>query len=131
MTLMEIIQACQARICGGTEYQWACYGPNARYLDFADRDGTACVSIIFDSQTQTVYSLEMDVPGYEQAFAWRNPDYVKAYLKECKSRKIEPNHAWDDLNYQLVESDVALQYAKDIIATYYDDLPVPTELVPS
>ena len=128
MTLLEIIQACEARISGGSEYQWACYGPNARYLDFSDRDGTECVSIVFDSKTQAVYSLEMNVPGYEQAFGWRNKMYEQAYLDECAKRKVKPNHAWDDTDYQQVEADVALQYAKDIIATYYDDLPTPEDI---
>lgn len=129
MTLLEIIQACEARVSGGSEYQWACYGPNARYMDFSDRDGTECVSIVFDTKTQAVYCLEMNVPGYDQAFGWRNKMHEQAYLKECAEREVRPNQAWDDTDYQQVEADVALQYAKDIIATYYDNLPIP-EAVP-
>lgn len=125
MILMEIIQACEARIVGGSEFLWQCYGPNARYLDFADRDGTECVSVVFDIATQQVCELQMNVPGYDQAFGWRASEFEQAYQEECKAHNIEPNIAWDDLKYERVDSTTALSYAKDIIGTYYDNLPVP------
>jgi hypothetical protein len=125
MNLLEIISACQARVTGGTEYQWQCYGSNARYMDFADQDGTECISAIFDAINQTVYELHLHVPGYDQAFVWRNPDFESSYVAECIHRKMEPNVAYDSVKYIPVDAETALQYTKDIVGTYYDNLPVP------
>ena len=127
MTLMQIITATEARISGGSTFLWDCYGTDARFLDFSDRDGTECASTIFDSKTHVVYELSMHVPGYAQAFSWRNPDYEAAYLAECKRRDLEPNVAWDDVKYQPLTREIALKYLTDIVGTYYDDLPVPED----
>jgi hypothetical protein len=126
MKIIDVVNACQGRICGGTEYMWECYGSNARYLDFSDADGTENVaSAVFDTVTQEVYQLDMYVPGYNQMFVWRDPRTESMYLAECERRKIGPNDAWDGLQYVPVDEATALQYIKDICATYYDDLPVP------
>ena len=124
---MDIVLITDARISGGSEYMWACYGPHARYLDFSDRDGTECVSVVFDCKTHEVYQVDMHVPGYEQGFVWRNPDHESRYLEECKSRNCEPNLAWDDVFYEVVDESTALKHAADIVATYYDDLPPPKD----
>lgn len=128
ITLKQITEACEYRICGGDDYLWNCYGPNARHLDFNDRDGTECVGIIFDTKTQVVYEIGVSVPGYDQAFGWHNPDYLEAYIKECEAHNIEPYQAWDDVYYQQMDADTLLQYVKDIVGTYYDNLPVPESL---
>jgi hypothetical protein len=125
ITLKQITEACDFRITGGTEYQWPCYGTDARFLEFSDQDGLECVSIVFDSKTQVVYEVNLAVPGYEQAFGWRNPDYEEAYQKTCKERHVAPNVAWDDVMYARVDEVTMLAYAKDVVSTYYDDLPVP------
>ena len=124
MELKQIIEACQYRICGGTEHMWDCYGPDARYLDFSDQDGTETVSCVFDSKSQHVYQVDMHVPGYDQGFVWRDPAYEALYQAECERRGIKPNHAWDDVYYDVVDEATALSRARDIIGTYYDDLPV-------
>lgn len=128
MTLKQIIEACEYRICGGADYQWHCYGPNARFLDFSDRDGTECIDVVFDVKTQTVYEISMVVPGYDQAFVWRNTDHEDAYQTECKERNVVPNRAWDNVEYACVDEVTALAYAKDIVGTYYDNLPVPESM---
>lgn len=125
MQLMEIIEACGARVCGGSEYQWACYGPNARFMDFADTDGLEYCAVVHDAKTYEVYQIDIHVPGYEQAFQWHNPAYLQKYLDECKERNITPHEAWDDLLYQPVDEKTIMQYAKDVGETYYDNLPVP------
>lgn len=125
MTLIEVIKQCGARVCGGTEYQWSCYGPHARYMDFADVVGNEYAHVVHDTQTYTIYEFAMHVPGQEQAFVWRNPDHVNQYLSECKERNIVPDLAWDHVRYETVDENTIMQYAKDIGELYYDDLPVP------
>jgi len=129
MNLHEIMIAASSRVCGGTEYQWQCYGPDARYIDFCDTDGLEYCSVVFDTKTQTVYELAVVIPGHDQAFIWRHPDFETAYQSECRTRSIEPNTAWDDVMYEVVDDKTILEYVKDIGETYYDNLPVPAEKV--
>lgn len=125
MKLLDIVTAFEARISGGCEFLWECYGRNARYLDFQDRDGLECGTVIFDTKDQTVYQVDLYVPGQDQAFRWINPDFVKDYTDECVQRKVDPDSAWDNVQFVNIDKDTAIQYASDIAGTYYDNLPVP------
>ena len=125
VTLMQMIERCGARVSGGSQYQWHCYGENARYMDFVDVAGNEYAHAVHDSITHHVYQVCVHVPGQEQAFAWYNSDYHAAYSQECKDRGFEPYKAWDNLNYTLVDAETILQYVKDIGELYYDDLPIP------
>jgi hypothetical protein len=125
MTLFEIITQCGARICDSATYQWDCYGPNARFLNFADTDGIEYCSLVFDTHNYTVYEVCLNVPGYSQAFKWTNPDFEQKYKDECQRRNIDFEQAWDDVKYVFIDEATALEYAKDIGETYYDNLPIP------
>lgn len=129
MKLLDVITCAGARISGGSEFQWSCYGPNARYIDFADIMGEDYCGVIFDSRTYEVYSVELHVPGQDQAFRWINPAYLDAYLKEAEQREIDPNVAWDQVKYTQIADSLVLEYVKDIGEMYYDDLPIPEEHV--
>jgi hypothetical protein len=121
---MSVIQAFEARINGGSEYQWACYGENARYIDFSDRDGLDCGCVIHDAKTYRVYEVHVVVPGQDQAFRWQDSEYKAAYEKECKQRKVEKDIAWDSVKWTDVDEVTILVYARDVGGTYYDDLPI-------
>jgi hypothetical protein len=125
MELLKIIEMCQARVCGGSEYLWGCYGDNARHMEFADVTGNDYLCVIHDTKTFEVYELTICIPGQDQAFGWRNPAYEQAYLQECKEREVLPNNAYDNVDYEMVDEDTILSYAKDIGELYYDDLPIP------
>ena len=124
MQLMKVIEAFEARISGGSEYQWECYGHHARYIDFSDRDGLECGCVIHDSHDYRVYEVHVVVPGQDQAFRWIDPDFRPTYEKECNKRKINDNIAWDDVKWLDVDEVTILAYAKDVGGTYYDDLPI-------
>ena len=125
MTLIEALTAFKGRISGGSEYQWQCFGPNARFIDFADADGLECGSVIHDTKTFEVYELTLHITGQDQVFRWIDPAHLDAYFNECQERGIDPSHAWDSVKYMSIDEATALQYASDISDTYYDDLPVP------
>jgi hypothetical protein len=127
MTLLEIMTVTGARVCGGCEYLWHCYGEHARHMDFADVAGNEYCTIVFDAKDQTVYEIGLHVPGQEQAFGWHNPATLDKYLAECKERNVVPHQAWDDVMYEQVDEVTVLAYLKDIGELYYDDLPVPHE----
>ena len=82
--LLDIITRLQGLIEGGSEYQWNCYGPNARHLDFPN------VGVVFDSETQEVYEVSAWPNNYddnaEGHIFWVNRDYEVAYHKECQKR---------------------------------------------
>lgn len=99
MNLREITQTLDFRITGGSEYQWACYGADVRYLDF--ESDYASVSVIFDSVDQTVYSVDICTKeiGSIKPYRWLNSDYKDAYYKEAKKRNIDADIAWDDVKW--------------------------------
>mgnify|MGYP003338200696 CR=1 FL=1 len=128
MSLLEILKAANARISGGSDYLWNCFGHNARYLDLADIMHDEYCSVVFDCKTYEVYTVELTVPGQDQAFRYINPAHLDAYLDEAEKRNIDPNVAWDHVKYtQVTEENTVLEYIKDIGEMYYDDLPVPEE----
>lgn len=119
MHLSQVNEALSHKIVGGSDYQWSCYGPNARYLDYASEVATA--SVIFDTVNQTVYEATVDpmqdgddnLPG---PYRWLNPDTKDAYLAECKERNIESDVAFDDtkwIDLEVVED--FLEKAKAIM----------------
>lgn len=125
MTLIDAITAFKARICNGSTYQWDCFGPNSRYLDFVDADGLECGSVVHDTKTFVVYELTLSIPGQDQAFRWMDPAYVSAHHAESLEHEVDPDQAWDNVKFMAVDEATALKYAHDISDTYYDNLPVP------
>ena len=123
LTLADVNEALNHNITEGSAYLWSCYGPNARYLDYTIRglDVTGCV--IYDTQTQEIYQADLCDGPNDLAWRWRNPDFLKAYLKEAKKRGVNPNQAWDDVDYTDVSVDEWIQAALDLV----DDSPVKEE----
>lgn len=128
MKLMDIITQCGARVCDGAEYQWACYGPTAHIMEFADVTGEPYCSVVFDKKNYTVYEVEVFVPGQPQVFKWHDSEHESAHNLEAQEREVDITVAYDDVKYdKVVDVDVILQYAKDVGEMYYDDLPIPED----
>lgn len=87
------------KITGGAEFQWKCFGPNARYIDFEGDINSHSYSIIMDIKTQVIY--EADVCDYKTNNCYRiiHPDYVDDYMYEAESRNVNPRQAYDDVEY--------------------------------
>lgn len=125
MKLIDIINACEGRVCGGDNYLWHSWGDNARFMEFADVDGMEFCTVVFDTKTYDVYDICLFVPGTDQCFKWINPEFRDALFQEAKVRNVDPFVAWDDVYFaELTDLDTVIQYTKDIAATYYDDLPI-------
>jgi hypothetical protein len=104
--LQDYLEAVGYRITEGSEYGWSCYGPNAHRLDAWNGDHNGVnASVTFDTETQTVY--EATVYDYAKPAAYRliNPKYLEQYRKEAKKRKVDPDQAWDEVNYTDLEVD--------------------------
>jgi hypothetical protein len=104
MHLSEINEALNHRITGGSEYNWQCYGLNARYLDY--ESDHAHVSVLFDSKTQVVYEASInDKDNKVTPYRWLNPEYKDKYYTESTNKGIDHKIAWDDTNWCDLEVD--------------------------
>jgi hypothetical protein len=101
MKLNEVNEALDHKITSGSEYQWNCY-PDGRYLDY--ESDFAHVSVLYSTTDQTVYQAEVSVKREawdedKKPYRWLNPDYVDAFYKESKKRKVDTDIAWDDVTW--------------------------------
>jgi hypothetical protein len=104
ITLKEYLEAIDYRITGGSEYQWKCFGPDARYLDCdSEVINEFNIPCIFDSVDQTVYSIEAWDYNNNRCYRWIHPDYIKAYKKACKKHNVRFEEASDSMNYTDLE----------------------------
>jgi hypothetical protein len=129
ITIENFLNTVGHRITGGSEYQWECFGHNARYLDseFPDR---YCASIVFDAQTQVVYEATVCDYSANRAYRWLNPDFKSEFEHEVQSRGVQ-DQAWDEVGY--TDLDVAedfLTKAAAIVAgeSYDTRITVPLEM---
>jgi hypothetical protein len=130
MHLGKINDVLDHRITGGSEYQWRCYGPNARYLDYESDHAHA--SVLFDSKTQVVYEASVnDKDNIVKPYRWLNPEYKDAYYAEASNKGIDPHNAWDRTTWVDLEvADDWLEKAKAVFngLSFDDRVQVPLEL---
>ena len=94
------------RITEGSEYCWNCYGSNAYNLSYwnQDHDGHS-FCITFDTRTHEVYEVQACDYKHDRAYRLINPDYKDEYNNESVDREINPNEAWDNVDYVDLEVD--------------------------
>lgn len=132
ITMRDFMETVDYRITEGSEYGWACYGPNAYQLDSwnGDQDGHS-IGIVFDIVTQVIYQMEAHDYKNNRAYRWFHPDFKKKYEAETKKRMIDQDEAWDDVKY--TELDVVedmLEKARAIVDSrdYDTRVRIPIEL---
>lgn len=111
LTLADVNEALNHQITEGSEYQWQCYGPNARFLDYTISGLDVTAGVIYDTQTQEVYEATLCNGPADLAYRWTNPKFIKAHRKEAKKRGVDADQAWDDVQYQEVNVDEWIQTA--------------------
>lgn len=111
ITLKEFIEAIEYKITEGSDYQWDCFGPNARYLDCAgpNLNQDYNISAIFDSKDQTVYAIEVWDYRADREYRWINNAYVKDHMKSCAKYNVDIYESMDGRNY------IDLDVAEDIL----------------
>lgn len=115
LTLADVNEVLNHQISEGSEYQWHCYGPNARYLDYTIDGIDVTASVVHDVVTQEIYEATLcDAPN-DLAYRWSNPDFYKAHAKEAKKRGIDSAVAWDDVKFQEVDVDQWIQLAMEFM----------------
>lgn len=112
ITIKDFMEVANYRITEGSEYLWTCFGPNAYQMDSwngVHGKGGHTVCMVFDTHTQTVYSLEAWDYTNDRCYRWINPDYIDAYKEECLGRNIDYDEAFDDVKF------IDLELAEDIL----------------
>jgi hypothetical protein len=117
ISLKDYLEAVNYRVTGGTEYQWDCFGQSARYMDCDSPVlNQFSVNAIFDSEDQTVYSVEAWDYSNDRCYRWIHPDYIKAFKKACKKHDVEFKTACDTMDFiDLEEPADILEKANAIV----------------
>lgn len=107
MHLSKVNETLDHKIIGGSEHQWHCW-ENARFLDY--ESDFAYVGIVFNSQTQLVYAVEVSCKKEQflkepKPYRWIDPDYKDVYIAEAKERNVDFNQAWDDVKWVDLETE--------------------------
>ena len=101
--LTRILKAVNSRINGCNDYQWDCFGPNVltidSYVDPENVSSSDVVSIIFDSHTEVVYTVEVFNMKDNIAYRWVHPDYITKFATEAIVRKVDFDLAYDDVEF--------------------------------
>lgn len=117
MHLKDVNEKLNHKIVSGSEYGWNCY-PNARFLEY--ESDYAHVSAVFDSQTQTIYEIEVSVKQewYEDSkpYRWLNPNTKDLMIAEAKKRKVKYRKAWDDVKY--IDLDLEQDFFEKCVAIF-------------
>jgi hypothetical protein len=129
MKLIDVITAAEGRVSGGDKFQWKCWGDNARFMEFADINGSEFCSVVFDTKTYDVYDIEIFIPDTDICFRWFNPAFIDSYINEAKVRNIDYMLAWDSIKFIPVnDAQVIIEYIKDVMSSFYEDLAIPEEI---
>lgn len=132
ISIKDFMEAIEYRISEGDKYLWSCYGDNAFTFDSWNGDHNShSVSITFDTKTQEVYSAVVCDYKNDRAYRLLNPDFKQDYYDEAKERNVNPDQAWDDVNYVDLDVDEDfLEKARAIIngETYPTEVMVEVNL---
>ena len=102
MHLSEVNEALGHKITSGSEHQWNCYGPSARFLDYESEFAHA--SVIYSTETQEIFQAEVSVKREawdedKKPYRWLNPEYKDSFYNEASDREVDPEQAWDDVKW--------------------------------
>jgi hypothetical protein len=106
LTLKEWMELVEYRITEGDSYLWKCFGDSAFSLSAwnGDQDGWS-MNMVFDTQDQTVYIVEVCDYARNRAYRMINPDFQQAYDDEAATHGAMTKQAWDDVDYIDLEID--------------------------
>lgn len=108
ITLKQWMETFNYRITEGDTYGWTCYGSTAHNMSAWNglhEDGGWSGNIIFDTENQTVYEVEVCDYTNERAYRIINPNFKTAFGMEAKSRGVDADEAWDCVRYTDLETD--------------------------
>jgi len=102
ITIKDFMECVSYRITDGAEYQWSCYGPDARSMDYWNGEtgaGGRTVNMVYDTKTHIVYEMEAWDQSNDRAYRWIHPDYLEEVKAEAESRGVDFEQSFDDHKY--------------------------------
>jgi len=106
LTVKEWMELVEYRITEGDSYGWRCFGDKAFGLSAWNGDHKGwSMNMVFDTETQTVYTVEVCDYARDRAYRMINPDYKMVHDAEALSRGVDFKEAWDDVNYIDLETE--------------------------
>jgi hypothetical protein len=117
ITIKEWMELTDYKITEGSDYCWDCYGPYSYQLDSWNRihgDGGYSFSITFSTKSQKVYEVQVHDYTNNRAYRMVNPKFQKKQENEAIRRGINPNEAWDEVDY--VNLDVVDDFIQKCLA---------------
>jgi hypothetical protein len=108
ITMKEWMELVDYKITEGDRYGWSCFGPNSYQLSSWNGihgKGGYSFNIVFSTKSHKVYCVEVCDYTNDRAYRMINPDYAKKHEKEAKTRDVNMNEAWDDVDYIDLEVD--------------------------
>lgn len=111
ITLNEWMELINYRVAEGSEYYWKCFGNDAYAMStynrgmWGDDEITWDTTVIFDTVTKEVYSVQLHDYKHNRAYRIIAPTYEKEYHKEASERGFNQKEAWEGVNYIDLEED--------------------------
>lgn len=113
ITIKDFMEAIQYKPTEGSKFEWTCYGRNAYSLDYWNgvntvtdgHNGGVSVTMVFDTDNQTVYEMQAWDYASERSYRWIHPDYVEAIKHESEMRGVAFHESIDDQIF--IDLDVA------------------------
>ena len=102
ITIKEWMELVDYKITEGSDYGWSCYGPYSHQLDSWNRvhgDGGYSFGIVFSTKSQKVYEVQVHDYTNNRAYRMINPKFKVKHDNEAFERGINPNEAWDVVDY--------------------------------
>jgi len=118
ITVKQFMETVDYRVTEGSDYGWSCFGSNVYCISSwnGDYDGWS-FNIVFDTQTQRVYSVEACDYKRQRAYRLMDPELKTAHDLEAEQRGSNAREAWDDVDYVDLETDEDwLQKAQAIVS---------------
>lgn len=103
MHLRDISIALDHKIVSGSDYQWDCFGENARWLDFETEHGYT--SVVFDSKNQMVYTADVTNVEGNKNYKFIDSLFYEKYVQEAKLKNVNPFNLCDNIDYIILEVD--------------------------
>jgi len=138
ITLKQWLELANYRITEGDDYLYHCYGKDAYMLtswNGIHGKGGYSTDITFDTKTQVVFEVCVYDYTNDRAYRMINPRYAMAHTEEAKTRGVDMNTAWDDVDYieldveeDFVEKATAILNGKDYDTRVMVQLELDSEL---
>lgn len=116
ITLKDFLEVTNYQYTESSQYCWKCFGDTAQSMDYWNReDDGFSMSITHDLLKPIVYMMEVCDYKTDRAYRWINPDYKNQYIDEAEDREVNPNEAWDDIDYVNTAEGTMLGIAKELM----------------